>query len=162
MPSSAPEKRSRTQRRIRTLSHLEKVLGADVVKNLGATSGAGLEVVRRSVERGIPSAAVSELQKELAELQVPRPSQYVETIASRATRGRRATLTSEQGGRLVRIAGVVARALDVWEDEADAAEFLVSPHPLLDGDTPIDRARSELGSRQVEGLLARLDLGLPV
>ena len=41
---------------------------------------------------------VAELQDELKELGVPRPSQYVESIASRATRGRRETLTPEQVG----------------------------------------------------------------
>ena len=145
-----------------TLSHLEELLGPHLVAGLGASSGVGLNVVRETVERGLPSEAVAELQKELAELRVPRPSEYVEVIASRAARARRQTLTPEQGERFVRIAGVLARALDVWGDEEDAADFLVSPHPLLGGDTPIDRARSELGARQVEDILAKLDLGLPV
>lgn len=153
---------ARSRRRLRTLEHLADVLGNEVVRNLGASSGPGLEVVRKTVEEGVPSSAVAELQKELGELNVPRPSRYVEAIASRATRTRRATLTTEEGERLVRVAGVLARALDVWEDEEDASDFLVSPHPLLDGDAPIDRARSELGARQVEDILVKLDLGLPV
>ncbi|MEJ2541690.1 MAG: DUF2384 domain-containing protein [Gemmatimonadota bacterium] len=144
------------------LNHLRKLLGPDVVRGLGASGGAGLNVVRETVEKGLPSEAIAELQKELANLRVPRPSEYVEVIASRATRARRTTLTTEQGERFVRIAGVLARALEVWGDEEDAADFLVSPHPLLDGDTPIDRARSELGARQVDDLLTKLDLGLPV
>lgn len=153
---------ARSQRRLKTLRHLEGVLGAEVVRNLGSSSGVGLEVVRRTVEKGLPASAVAELQKELADLRVPRPSQYVEVIASRATRARRSTLTTEQGERLVRVAGVVARALDVWENEDDAADFLTSTHPQLEGDTPIDRARTELGARQVEDILTKLDLGLPV
>jgi len=153
---------SRADLRLQTFSHLESLLGPGVVRSLGASGGVGLSVVRETVEKGLPSAAVAELQKELAELGVPKPSEYVDVIASRATRARRATLTTEQGERFVRIAGVLARALDVWEDEKDAADFLVSPHPLLDGDTPIDRARSELGARQVDDLLTKLDLGLPV
>lgn len=153
---------SRADLRLQTFSHLESLLGPGVVRSLGASGGVGLRVVRETVEKGLPSAAVAELQKELAELGVPKPSEYVDVIASRATRARRDTLTTEQGERFVRIAGVLARALDVWEDEKGAADFLVSPHPLLDGDTPIDRARSELGARQVDDLLTKLDLGLPV
>lgn len=150
------------ERRRQSLNHLQKLLGPEVVGSLGASGGVGLNVVRETVEKGLPSEAVAELQKELADLGVPRPSEYVEVIASRATRARRETLTPEQGERFVRIAGVLARALDVWGDQDDAADFLVSPHPLLDGDTPIDRARSELGARQVDDLLTKLDLGLPV
>jgi putative toxin-antitoxin system antitoxin component (TIGR02293 family) len=60
-----------------------------------------------------------------------------------------------------RIAGVLLRALDVWEDGEDAADFLLTPHPLLGGDTPIDQARSEVGARKVEDILMKLDLGLP-
>jgi len=155
-------KAARSTRRLEALSHLSGAIGADVVTHLGAWSGPGLEIVRRSVQEGMPSAAVGELQKELRELNVPRPSKYVEVIASRASRARRAKLTPEEGERLVRVAGVVARALDVWEVESDAAEFLTTPHPMLGGEAPIDRARSELGARQVEDLLTKLDLGLPV
>jgi putative toxin-antitoxin system antitoxin component (TIGR02293 family) len=122
----------------------------------------GSELVRKEVEEGLPVELVRELQDALARLGVPRPSKYVEVIASRAARGRRRTLTPHEGERLVRIARTLARTLEVREDEEAAAEFLTAPHPELEGDTPIDRARSEIGARQVEDLLLRLDLGLPV
>ena len=153
---------ARSSRRAERLSHLSDAIGPEVVSHLGISSGPGLEIVRRSIEEGIPASAVTELQKELGELNVPRPSKYVEAIASRASRARRKTLTPQEGERLVRVASVLARALDVWEDESDAADFLTSPHPMLSGEAPVDRARSELGARQVEDLLTKLDLGLPV
>jgi putative toxin-antitoxin system antitoxin component (TIGR02293 family) len=123
----------------------------------------GREVVRKVVEEGLPVGLVRQLQDELARLGVPRPSKYVELIASRAARSRREILTPQEGERLVRIASTLARTLEVWENnEEAAAEFLSAPHPELEGDTPIDRARSEIGARQVEDILLRLDLGLPV
>ncbi|MEX2468012.1 MAG: antitoxin Xre/MbcA/ParS toxin-binding domain-containing protein [Gemmatimonadota bacterium] len=152
----------RTERRLRLLLHLRGMLGDEVVSSLGASTGEGLEVLRRFVGKGAPSRAVEGLQKELAAFGVPRPSQYVEVVASRATRARRDTLTAEEGERLVRIAGTMARALDVWEDRDDAAAFLNTRHPMLDHETPMDRARSEMGARQVDDLLTKLDLGLPV
>lgn len=152
---------ARAKRRLKSLQHLKGALGRDVVKNLGISTDQGLEVVRRRIEKGVASSAVGELQKELSDLGVSRPSQYVEAIASRSTRARRQTLSQEQAEKLVRVAGVLARAIDVWESEEDAAEFLVSPHPVLGGESPIERARGELGARQVEHLLIKLDLGLP-
>lgn len=136
------------------------------VLELGAlaheSGGEGRETVRRVVEEGLPVRLVRELQEELARLGVTRPSTYVEVIASRAARSRRGTLTPQEGERLVRVASTLARALAVWEDEEQAAEFLTRPHAELEGDAPIDRARSEIGARQVEDLLLKLDLGLPV
>lgn len=119
------------------------------------------EEVRQAVEDGLPVEAVKELQAELKRIGVSRPSEYVEAIVSRATRHRRDRLKPEEGERLVRVASILARAREVWGDEADAAAFLTSPHALLDRSAPIDRALSEIGARQVEEILLRLDLGLP-
>lgn len=44
----------------------------------------------------------------------------------------------------------------------DARRFLAAPHPELDGDRPIDAARTELGARQIEEILWRMEYGLPV
>lgn len=151
----------RTRRRLRSFPHLSGTLGDDVVASLGASTGASLEALRHFVEQGVPTDAVEGLQRELKALGLPRPSQFVEAVASRANRARRESLTTEEGERFVRIAGAMARALDVWEDRNDAAAFLVTPHPMLGQDSPIERARSELGARQVEDLLTKLDLGLP-
>ena len=69
-----------------------------------------------------------------------------QTIASDRTDGRS-------------FAGVVAE--DVWDDEETAREFLGSPQPQLAGRSPIDMAATELGARQVEELLMKLEYGLP-
>ena len=41
-------------------------------------------------------------------------------------------------------------------------EFLLSAQPQLDGERPVDLARSDLGARQVEQLLMKLEYALPV
>lgn len=127
----------------------------------GYAGPARLEQIRQAVEDGLPVEMVRELQAELKRLGVTRPSEYVEAVATRASRQRRDRLKPEEGERLVRVASTIGRAVEVWEDEDDAAAFLTSPHPALDGDTPIRRALSEIGARQVEEILMRLDLGLP-
>jgi uncharacterized protein (DUF2384 family) len=52
-------------------------------------------------------------------------------------------------------------AESVWEDKALAREFLTSPQPQLGGARPVELARSDLGSRQVEQLLNGLEYALP-
>jgi putative toxin-antitoxin system antitoxin component (TIGR02293 family) len=139
-------------------------MGAHMVREVqpGYAGPARWEEIRKAVEAGLPVQAVKGLQAELKRIGVGRPSEYVESIVSRASRQRRARLKPEEGETLVRVASVIARALEVWGDEQDAAAFLTSPHALLGGATPIDRARSDIGARQVEGILLRLDLGMPV
>lgn len=102
------------------------------------------------------------LQAKLERLGVSSPRTYVDSIVSRASRELRDRLTDEEGEKLVRVAAILARTLDVWGNEDAAAEFLTSPHGELGGDTPIERALSEIGARQVEDVLLKLDLGLPV
>jgi uncharacterized protein (DUF2384 family) len=50
----------------------------------------------------------------------------------------------------------------VWEEPALAHEFLMSEQPQLDDERPVDLARSDLGTRQVEELLLRLEYSIPV
>ncbi|HEX2206928.1 MAG TPA: antitoxin Xre/MbcA/ParS toxin-binding domain-containing protein [Longimicrobium sp.] len=55
-----------------------------------------------------------------------------------------------------------ALALQVWENAADAEEFLSAPHGLLDGETPVDAARTPEGATRVHEILLALEYGLPV
>ncbi len=128
----------------------------------GYAGASRLESVRQAVEEGLPVEAVKDLQAELKRFGVRRPSEYVDSIVSRATLQRRDRLKPAEGEKLVRVAALLATAADVWGDEEDAGAFLTSPHPMLGGAVPIDLARSEIGARQVEHILLAMDLGLPV
>src|SRR4051812_10031940 len=70
-------------------------------------------------------------------------------------------LTPDESEKAERLARIFATALHVWDDEADAREFLNTPHPLLDGRSPLDVAMTEIGARRVEELLWQLFYGLP-
>lgn len=58
-----------------------------------------------------------------------------------------------------RISGI---ARQVYEDEALAQEFLLSPHLHLEGLKPIEFAETEAGAHRVERLLWNIYYGLPV
>jgi putative toxin-antitoxin system antitoxin component (TIGR02293 family) len=64
--------------------------------------------------------------------------------------------------RTERLARVIAAAETVWDDQNDAREWLTKPHPELGDRAPIECALTELGARQVESVLDRLQYGLPV
>jgi putative toxin-antitoxin system antitoxin component (TIGR02293 family) len=71
-------------------------------------------------------------------------------------------LTPDESEKTERLARVFATALHVWDDAADAREFLHTPHRLLGERSPLDVAMTELGARRVEELLWQLFYGLPV
>jgi putative toxin-antitoxin system antitoxin component (TIGR02293 family) len=117
--------------------------------------------LRHAVEEGLPVLAldatvrhVTSNDRDAAELKY--------RIVPKTTLHRRRRLTSEESQRLERLARMAALAERVWEDDELAHEFLRSPQPQLGGDRPMDLARSDLGTREVEDLLLKLEYSLPV
>jgi putative toxin-antitoxin system antitoxin component (TIGR02293 family) len=111
--------------------------------------GLSLEALERTVSRVVGKG--------------PAATELKHRIVARTTlqrRGRRLSLLESE--RLERLARMTALAEEVWEAPALAHEFLTSPQPQLGGERPVDLARSDLGTRQVEDLLFRLEYSLPV
>ncbi len=121
-----------------------------------------LEQLRRAVEAGLPVAALSRVAEHVASYDVDAAAVKYR-IVPKATLHRRDTrLTLEESERLERLARITALAESVWEDAALAHEFLTNPQPQLEGMRPIDLTRSDLGARQVEQLLMKIEYALPV
>jgi putative toxin-antitoxin system antitoxin component (TIGR02293 family) len=117
--------------------------------------------LRNAVEEGLPVSAlelvvrhVSRDDRSAAELKY--------RIIPKTTLRRRQRLDAEESQRLERLARMAALAEHVWEDADLAHEFLTSAQPQLDGERPVDLARSDLGTRQVEMLLMKIEYALPV
>lgn len=72
------------------------------------------------------------------------------------TLGPQASQTVSRLGHMLRLAE------RVWGNEADAVEWLNSPHAELHGATPYSMLRTEAGGRVIEGLLAALEFGFPI
>lgn len=82
---------------------------------------------------------------------------------SRATLHRRRKaghLESPESERIVRFARLLGRAVEVFEDEAAAREWLKSPAVAFSGESPLSFADTEVGAREVEALLGRLEHGV--
>lgn len=60
------------------------------------------------------------------------------------------------------VVGIRELARKVWEDAADAEEFLTTSHGLLDGQTPLAASRTPKGAERVREILLALEYGLPV
>lgn len=113
------------------------------------------------LEQGLPTGTLDRVSRAVA----PADARFKHRIVARATLARRRTregdrLSAEESGRLARVAGLWAMAMDVWGGEEEARAFLFRAHPLLEGRPPIDVVLgSDLGARLVEDILGRLRHG---
>ncbi len=82
------------------------------------------------------------------------------TLARRKKEGR---LHPDESDRLLRLSRLVALAVNLFnEDVDDAREWLLSSQPALGGAIPLELARTEIGAREVEWLVGRLEHGIPL
>jgi putative toxin-antitoxin system antitoxin component (TIGR02293 family) len=120
-----------------------------------------LEDLRCSVEDGLPLAALAQTIRHLAGEGLDATDLKHSIVPKSTLQRRRRRLNLEESQRLERLARMTALAEKVWEDRALAHEFLASPQPQLKGKRPVDLSKSDLGTRQVEELLFKLEYSLP-
>lgn len=137
-----------------------------VARILGGRATLGTDVrslqdLRHTVEHGLSVQALDTVARRVAGND--RDAAEIKyRIVPKTTLARRTRLTLEESERLERLARITALAEDVWEDPALAYEFLHSVQPQLGDERPIDLARSDLGAREIETLLLKLEYSLPV
>ena len=135
-------------------------LGGRAVLRRQVRSIADLDAV---VRQGLPWRALGVFLRAAAPA-APDQAWLADIVAPRTTRIRRereGRLSPEESERLERLARLTTLAAMVLESETEAAVWILRPHPLFGGEKPAALARTELGARQVEDLLWRLEYSLP-
>jgi putative toxin-antitoxin system antitoxin component (TIGR02293 family) len=134
-----------------------KILGGSSVLHRRVRSLADL---RQAVEDGLP---VDALERAVAHfgLEPAMASAIKYHIVPKTTLQRRTRLTLEESERLERLARITALAEQVWESPQLARQFLLGPQPQLGDERPVDLARTDLGTREVEQLLMQIEHALP-
>ena len=80
------------------------------------------------------------------------------TLSRRKKEGR---FQPDESDRLLRATRVYASAVSLFEGDADAARlWLTRAQQALGGDAPIEYAATEVGAREVEDLIGRLEYGI--
>src|SRR5258708_23333944 len=80
------------------------------------------------------------------------------TLARRKSSGR---LTPDESEKLLRLSSVFEQAVDLFEgDETNARQWLTTAKKALENQTPLAYSRTELGAREVENLIGRLEHGV--
>jgi putative toxin-antitoxin system antitoxin component (TIGR02293 family) len=113
------------------------------------------------VEKGLPRQALRHVAEWLAGGDKAKISGLEWGVVPKTTLERRETqLSPQESERTERVARLSVHARRALGTEAEAREFMTTPHPELDGRSPIDAAKSDLGTRRTEQLLNALEYGL--
>lgn len=111
------------------------------------------------VASGIRSAAVRELLNARlltrGDIRMIIPDR---TLERRISAGE--PLKIEEADGVARLLRVVGHARQVFDDETTADRWLRLPNPALNGEVPIHMAATDLGAREVEAVLTRLEHGV--
>jgi putative toxin-antitoxin system antitoxin component (TIGR02293 family) len=115
----------------------------------------------RAVKLGFPYARLAEFQR-ATQLSWESVSGLVgipkRTLARRQSEGK---LQPDESDRLYRAWALFEKAVDLFEgDVAAANRWLQTPQEVLGNQTPLELASTDVGAREVENLILRLEQGV--
>lgn len=121
----------------------------------------GVTSMGELVRTGLPFSAFKTLEGKLGITQNQLADFLSITNTTLARRRKEKRLNTEESDRLIRYARLLTQAQEMMEgDQAAASRWLNEPHPLLDDESPLEHAVTELGARDVEDLITRVQFGV--
>lgn len=112
------------------------------------------------IRRGIPSAAVDSVTRTLHVTQAELADALAIPERTLARRKKEGTLNSEESAKLVRLARIVERAEEVFEELDLALNWLKSPNAALAGAVPLSLMDTDIGAESVLDTLGRIEHGV--
>ena len=132
----------------------------DYTKLIGVKVKNPVDLVRH-VEKGLAFTAVEALQQQM-DLATKEMAQLLDikfrTFLRRKEAGR---LQPAESDRALRTSRLFARAQDLFDGNQEAARrWLMAPQRALGGAVPLEIAKTEVGAREVEQIIGRLEQGV--
>lgn len=130
------------------------------LRALGLRAKGALEIAGM-VRAGFPFSRLRRFQKATA-LPWDKVASFVSisprTLTRRQSEGR---LLPEESDRVWRASAVFDRAVDLFEGDVEGARaWLLAAQPGLGGEVPLELASTDIGAREVENLIGRLEHGV--
>jgi putative toxin-antitoxin system antitoxin component (TIGR02293 family) len=135
-----------------------EVLGGSTVFK-GRTLPTAAEL-RERIKQGLPFRSLDSVRERL-QLSLPEAASVLHIPPRTLARRRLARrLAADESDRLYRVARVAAHAVTTFGSEEKAATWLRRPNRALNGELPIRLLDTDLGARQVEDVLGRIEHGI--
>lgn len=129
-------------------------------RRIGVKARNPLELVER-INVGLTYGSFEKLRRAMG-LSAGELGEIIQ-VAPRTLTRRKATgrFRPDESDRLLRASRVYGETLDLFEGDPDAAQkWLKSPKGVLKDKTPLELAVTEVGAREVEDLIGRLERGV--
>jgi putative toxin-antitoxin system antitoxin component (TIGR02293 family) len=117
------------------------------------------ELIRR-IQKGLPFSDLRVLQDSI---DMPFEQLAAKLAISRSTLQRRKTagrLSPDESDKVMRFSQLLEHATKVFGNVEKARAWLKHPQRGLGGAVPLDYAETEIGAREVDNLLGRIDYGV--
>jgi len=110
-------------------------------------------LVKEGLSAGLVRKLADRLSLGLEELAIPLHL-TTRTLHRRLEQGR---LSLDESERLLALTRIVSQAAEIFGSEAKAIHWMKSPVPALGGQTPLACAETQIGLREVEDVLIRIE-----
>ncbi len=123
-----------------------------------AKAGSTLGQIRDALKLGLPRVSFDNLRSELG----VSTEEFADVlgIPTRTLARRTDRFKPDESERLLRVGSVVQKAYDVLEDMTAVRRWMNQPKRALGGLTPLRCCDTEIGAREVEALLIRIEHGV--
>src|SRR5437667_12364035 len=114
----------------------------------------------RKIQKGLRFSELETLQNSI---DLPFEQLAAKLCISRSTLQRRKAagrLSSDESDKVIRFSRLLEHATNVFGDIEKARAWLKFPQRGLGGAVPLDYAETEVGAREVDNLLGRIDYGV--
>jgi putative toxin-antitoxin system antitoxin component (TIGR02293 family) len=127
-------------------------------KTIGRGLASELDIARL-IRGGLPVDVVDHLLA-LGVISQTEVDRIIASPRQLTERRRKGCLTPDQSGRVIRVARVIADAVETFRSQQKALTWLHRPSAALEGEVPLDLLDTEEGARVVEHLLCRIAHGM--
>ena len=116
--------------------------------------------MRDRIKEGLPFSSLESVRERLR-LSVPETASVLRMPARTLARRRHSRrLAADESDRLYRLARIAAQAVAVFGTEDKASTWLRRPNRALNNELPIRLLDTDVGTRQVEDILGRIEHGV--
>jgi putative toxin-antitoxin system antitoxin component (TIGR02293 family) len=113
-----------------------------------------------AVRRGLPAGSVDAIAKAVELTQAELSATLAIPERTLVRRKKEGTLSTDESAKLLRVARVMQRATEVFEERVAALRWLKGANKALDDVTPLSLLDTELGAEAVMDTLGRIEHGV--
>ena len=132
------------------------LIGGQILRSKPQSSSDWITVIRN----GIPSSPIDSLAKKIQLSHAELAHSLAIPERTLARRKKLGMLNSEETAKLVRLARVIERATEVFDNFELAINWLKSNNAALTGETPLSLLDTDIGAESIMDLLGRIEHGV--